>query len=170
MYVPVTFLHCSTTPLSLPLLPSAGLSPEPFKLSAGSEVDGPNAEVFCHVPGRLSLLSATPKYRVTVDEIRRRLSHPESLNASILGGLLRRYVRAYVGTCAYIQYAKSVSYYTVPSVVHHITYCGTKRSVLYVQYVRMHQYVHMYVRIFMSVSLQLGWECLYLEQLTRVLP
>ena len=97
---PVTFLHCSTTPLSLQLLPSAGLSPEPFKLSAGSEVDGPNAEVFCHVPGRLSLLSATPKYRVTVDEIRRRLSHPESLNASILGGLLRRYVRAYVVTCA----------------------------------------------------------------------
>ena len=142
---PVTFLHCSTTPLSLPLLPSAGLSPEPFKLSAGSEVDGPNAEVFCHVPGRLSLLSATPKYRVTVDEIRRRLSHPESLNASILGGLLRRYVRAYVGTCAYIQYAKSISYYTVPSVVRHITYCSTKRSVLYVQYVRMHQYVRMYV-------------------------
>ncbi|CAC5374286.1 TFAP2A_B [Mytilus coruscus] len=48
------------------------------------------ADVFCAVPGRLSLLSSTSKYKVTVAEIQRRLSPPECLNASLLGGVLRR--------------------------------------------------------------------------------
>jgi len=42
------------------------------------------------VPGRLSLLSSTSKYKVTLAEIQRRLSPPECLNASLLGGVLRR--------------------------------------------------------------------------------
>ncbi|XP_067904866.1 transcription factor AP-2 gamma [Heterodontus francisci] len=56
-------------------------------LTAG--VTNPN-EVFCSVPGRLSLLSSTSKYKVTVAEVQRRLSPPECLNASLLGGVLRR--------------------------------------------------------------------------------
>ena len=47
-------------------------------------------EIFCSVPGRLSLLSSTSKYKVTVAEVQRRLSPPECLNASLLGGVLRR--------------------------------------------------------------------------------
>nr|CAH7722367.1 unnamed protein product [Callosobruchus chinensis] len=42
------------------------------------------------IPGRLSLLSSTSKYKVTVGEVQRRLSPPECLNASLLGGVLRR--------------------------------------------------------------------------------
>ena len=49
-------------------------------------------DIFCSVPGRLSLLSSTSKYKVTVAEVQRRLSPPECLNASLLGGVLRRYV------------------------------------------------------------------------------
>lgn len=49
-------------------------------------------DVFCSVPGRLSLLSSTSKYKVTVAEVQRRLSPPECLNASLLGGVLRRYI------------------------------------------------------------------------------
>ena len=52
---------------------------------------GPNpSDEFCKVPGRLSLLSSTSKYKVTVGEIQRRLNPPECLNASLLGGVLRR--------------------------------------------------------------------------------
>ncbi|XP_061418642.1 transcription factor AP-2-beta-like isoform X4 [Lethenteron reissneri] len=52
-------------------------------------ISNPN-EIFCSVPGRLSLLSSTSKYKVTVGEVQRRLSPPECLNASLLGGVLRR--------------------------------------------------------------------------------
>uniref|UniRef100_A0A3Q3EYF4 Transcription factor AP-2-alpha n=1 Tax=Kryptolebias marmoratus TaxID=37003 RepID=A0A3Q3EYF4_KRYMA len=85
-------------------LPSISLPPAgPVSLSKNNSVsaipvnkDGlfggvvnPN-EVFCSVPGRLSLLSSTSKYKVTVAEVQRRLSPPECLNASLLGGVLRR--------------------------------------------------------------------------------
>jgi len=53
------------------------------------------SDVFCTVPGRLSLLSSTSKYKVTVAEVQRRLSPPECLNASLLGGVLRRSVHCY---------------------------------------------------------------------------
>ncbi|XP_022646066.1 transcription factor AP-2-epsilon-like isoform X2 [Varroa destructor] len=49
-----------------------------------------STDVFCSVPGRLSLLSSTSKYKVTIGEVQRRLSPPECLNASLLGGVLRR--------------------------------------------------------------------------------
>nr|AFJ24713.1 ap2 [Schmidtea mediterranea] len=48
------------------------------------------SDMFCSVPGRLSLLSSTSKYKVSIGEIQRRLSPPECLNASLLGGILRR--------------------------------------------------------------------------------
>ena len=47
-------------------------------------------DIFCSVPGRLSLLSSTSKYKVTISEVQRRLAPPECLNASLLGGVLRR--------------------------------------------------------------------------------
>ncbi|KAL6457139.1 hypothetical protein MHYP_G00341020 [Metynnis hypsauchen] len=56
-------------------------------------------EVFCSVPGRLSLLSSTSKYKVTVGEVQRRLSPPECLNASLLGGVLRRAKSKNGGRC-----------------------------------------------------------------------
>jgi len=49
-----------------------------------------NTDVFCSTPGRLSLLSSTSKYKVTIAEVQRRLSPPECLNASLIGGVLRR--------------------------------------------------------------------------------
>ncbi|XP_026856509.1 transcription factor AP-2 gamma isoform X4 [Electrophorus electricus] len=74
-------------PVTLPKGNPMGL---PFqKESLLGMVSNP-AEVFCSVPGRLSLLSSTSKYKVTVAEVQRRLSPPECLNASLLGGVLRR--------------------------------------------------------------------------------
>ncbi|XP_059163606.1 transcription factor AP-2-beta-like [Physella acuta] len=58
-------------------------------LIVSSHIASPS-DVFCSVPGRLSLLSSTSKYKVTVAEVQRRLSPPECLNASLLGGVLRR--------------------------------------------------------------------------------
>ncbi|KAK4288308.1 hypothetical protein Pmani_038653 [Petrolisthes manimaculis] len=52
-------------------------------------VSGAPLDMFCSVPGRLSLLSSNSKYKVMVSEVQRRLSPPECLNASILGGILR---------------------------------------------------------------------------------
>jgi hypothetical protein len=53
--------------------------------SAASPADG-----FWTVDGRLSVLSSNKKYTVTIAEVQRRLSPPECLNASLLGGILRR--------------------------------------------------------------------------------
>lgn len=78
----------SPGPVSLPKGNAFGI---PFqKESLLGMVSNPT-EVFCSVPGRLSLLSSTSKYKVTVAEVQRRLSPPECLNASLLGGVLRRW-------------------------------------------------------------------------------
>lgn len=53
------------------------------------------SDTFCTVPGRTSLLSSTTKYHVTIGEIQRRISPPECLNASLLGGILRKYAVLY---------------------------------------------------------------------------
>ncbi|KAK0425656.1 hypothetical protein QR680_009303 [Steinernema hermaphroditum] len=68
------------------------ISPSMFPGGAGGGailVKGPH-EVYCSVPGRTSLLSNTKKHKVTIGEIQRRISPPECLNASLLGGILRR--------------------------------------------------------------------------------
>ncbi|GFS09482.1 transcription factor AP-2 alpha [Elysia marginata] len=61
------------------------------ELVVSSHIAAPS-DVFCSVPGRLSLLSSTSKYKVTVAEVQRRLSPPECLNASLLGGVLRSWL------------------------------------------------------------------------------
>uniref|UniRef100_A0A7M4E0E2 Transcription factor AP-2 delta n=1 Tax=Crocodylus porosus TaxID=8502 RepID=A0A7M4E0E2_CROPO len=66
--------------------------------SCGTCVVNPT-DLFCSVPGRLSLLSSTSKYKVTIAEVKRRLSPPECLNASLLGGILRRAKSKNGGRC-----------------------------------------------------------------------
>uniref|UniRef100_UPI0035902715 transcription factor AP-2-delta-like n=1 Tax=Myxine glutinosa TaxID=7769 RepID=UPI0035902715 len=65
----------------------------------GSVVQVNPSDLFCSVPGRLSLLSSTSKYKVTIAEVKRRLSPPECLNASLLGGILRRAKSKNGGRC-----------------------------------------------------------------------
>ncbi|XP_043945984.1 transcription factor AP-2 gamma isoform X2 [Protopterus annectens] len=81
--------HTVIKKVPLPMGRNTGMSIPYQKDSLLGAVVNPS-EVFCSVPGRLSLLSSTPKYKVTVAEVQRRLSPPECLNASLLGGVLRR--------------------------------------------------------------------------------
>ncbi|XP_005353289.1 transcription factor AP-2-epsilon [Microtus ochrogaster] len=82
-------------------IPSKAGSLSALSLAKDSLVGGISnpSEVFCSVPGRLSLLSSTSKYKVTVGEVQRRLSPPECLNASLLGGVLRRAKSKNGGRC-----------------------------------------------------------------------
>uniref|UniRef100_G1RJP7 Transcription factor AP-2 epsilon n=1 Tax=Nomascus leucogenys TaxID=61853 RepID=G1RJP7_NOMLE len=82
-------------------VPSKASSLSALSLAKDSLVGGITnpGEVFCSVPGRLSLLSSTSKYKVTVGEVQRRLSPPECLNASLLGGVLRRAKSKNGGRC-----------------------------------------------------------------------
>ncbi|XP_070493059.1 transcription factor AP-2-epsilon isoform X2 [Chironomus tepperi] len=87
--------NATTFMTDLPLLKSEFHYSPPFfpdikKDQTSLNIVGSPSDVFCSVPGRLSLLSSTSKYKVTVAEVQRRLSPPECLNASLLGGVLRR--------------------------------------------------------------------------------
>ena len=74
-----------------PLLGWFGEAGGSASTSAGGQGQGGgHNDSFCSVPGRLSLLSSTSKYKVSMAEVQRRLSPPECLNASLLGGVLRR--------------------------------------------------------------------------------
>ena len=93
----ISSAHANGMSGSLGLIPSANslcpigsnlLGIPPTISSSNSLIS--QSEIFCHVPGRLSLLSSNSKYKVTVGEVQRRLSPPECLNASLLGGILRR--------------------------------------------------------------------------------
>ena len=88
--------HQRTAPIdSQDSLPPSLSSPTPdfprdLEMKENLVMSALPTDIFCSVPGRLSLLSSTSKYKVTVAEVQRRLSPPECLNASLLGGVLRR--------------------------------------------------------------------------------
>ncbi|KAF2974172.1 hypothetical protein EK904_013433 [Melospiza melodia maxima] len=94
------FSPCPLSPVPIPSKANGATIPA-LSMSKDGLIGGvtnPN-EVFCSVPGRLSLLSSTSKYKVTVGEVQRRLSPPECLNASLLGGVLRRAKSKNGGRC-----------------------------------------------------------------------
>ena len=84
-------------------LPPSPPPPPPGSIPESEENDAPDQkstnfqssstddELFCLVQGCLSILSASQKYRVTLEEVQRRISNPKCLNISVLGGILRRY-------------------------------------------------------------------------------
>ncbi|ETN86511.1 transcription factor AP-2 [Necator americanus] len=66
---------------------------KPTTSSSSQQQDSPSVnplEVFDEAPGRLCLLNASTKYKVTLSEIHRRMSHPETLHASLINGVLRK--------------------------------------------------------------------------------
>ena len=87
----VGWLRFQLCSMCSPFVSGIRVKPDSAKDIVVSGVASPT-DVFCSVPGRLSLLSSTSKYKVTVAEVQRRLSPPECLNASLLGGVLRRLV------------------------------------------------------------------------------
>ncbi|KAI6192719.1 TF-AP-2 domain-containing protein [Aphelenchoides besseyi] len=47
-------------------------------------------DVLFQIPGRLGLLNENKKYQITISEIKRRLSAPETLNISYINGIIRK--------------------------------------------------------------------------------